>query len=82
MWHVSFLSGVATLRTATHLLLTYLLTDGGCCKPGDEVYTVCDCLVVVTGTENRELKSQRDSVKARSRNYSVVTRQAGIADDY
>jgi len=26
MWHVSSRSGVATLRTATHLLLTYLLT--------------------------------------------------------
>jgi len=26
MWHVSFRSGVATLRTAIHLLLTYLLT--------------------------------------------------------
>ena len=25
MWHVSSRSGVATLRTATHLLLTYLL---------------------------------------------------------
>ena len=25
MWHVSFRSGVATLRTAIHLLLTYLL---------------------------------------------------------
>ena len=24
MWHVSFRSGVATLRTAIHLLLTYL----------------------------------------------------------
>ena len=28
MWHVSSRSGVATLRTATHLLLTYLLTYG------------------------------------------------------
>ena len=26
MWHVSSHSGVATLRTAIHLLLTYLLT--------------------------------------------------------
>jgi len=26
MWHVSSLSGVAALRTAIHLLLTYLLT--------------------------------------------------------
>ena len=26
MWHVSSGSGVATLRTAIHLLLTYLLT--------------------------------------------------------
>jgi len=25
MWHVSSCSGVATLRTAIHLLLTYLL---------------------------------------------------------
>ena len=29
MWHVSSRSGVATLRTAIHLLLTYLLTYGG-----------------------------------------------------
>jgi len=28
MWHVSSRSGVATLRTAIHLLLTYLLTHG------------------------------------------------------
>ena len=26
MWHASFRSGVATLRTAIHLLRTYLLT--------------------------------------------------------
>jgi len=26
VWHVSSRSGVATLRTAIHLLLTYLLT--------------------------------------------------------
>jgi len=30
MWHVSSRSGVATLRTAIHLLLTYLLTDDPC----------------------------------------------------
>ena len=29
MWHVSSRSGVATLRTAMHLLLTYLLTLQG-----------------------------------------------------
>jgi len=29
MWHVSSRSGVATLRTAIHLLLTYLLTYQG-----------------------------------------------------
>ena len=28
MWHVSSRSGVAILRTAIHLLLTYLLTQG------------------------------------------------------
>ena len=28
MWHVSSRSGVASLRTAIHLLLTYLLTRG------------------------------------------------------
>ena len=28
MWHVSSRSGVATLRTAIHLLLTYLLSYG------------------------------------------------------
>jgi len=33
MWHVSSRSGVATLRTAIHLLLTYLLTSSyGCNK--------------------------------------------------
>ena len=30
MWHVSSRSGVATLRTAIHLLLTYLLTVASC----------------------------------------------------
>ena len=30
MWHVSSRSGVATLRTAIHLLLTYLLTYYTC----------------------------------------------------
>ena len=35
MWHVSSRSGVATVRTAIHLLLTYL--------PGGE-HTVTDCL--------------------------------------
>jgi len=35
MWHVSSRSGVATLRTAIHLLLTYL--------PGGQ-RTVTDCL--------------------------------------
>jgi len=30
MWHVSSRSGVATLRTAIHLLLTYLLTYLDC----------------------------------------------------
>ena len=38
MWHVSYRSGVATLRTAIHLLLTYLLTYlrymGGSKLPG------------------------------------------------
>ena len=29
MWHMSSRSGVATLRTAIHLLLTYLLTSHG-----------------------------------------------------
>jgi len=29
MWHVSSRSGLATLRTAIHLLLTYLLTYYG-----------------------------------------------------
>ena len=27
MWHVSSCSGVATLQTAIHMLLTYLLTE-------------------------------------------------------
>ena len=41
MWHVSSRSGVATLRTAIHLLLTYLLTaetwwTGGQVQYGDE----------------------------------------------
>ena len=29
MWHVSSRSGMATLRTAIHLLLTYLFTYNG-----------------------------------------------------
>ena len=32
MWHVSSRSGVATLRTGIHLLLTYLLTSGARCS--------------------------------------------------
>ena len=43
MWHVSSRSGVATLRTAIHLLLTYLLTHARArkcaimtrCRPDD-----------------------------------------------
>ena len=31
VWHVSSRSGVATLRTAVHLLLTYLLANGCWC---------------------------------------------------
>ena len=31
MWHVSSRSGVETLRTAIHLLLTYLLTYVSAC---------------------------------------------------
>jgi len=34
MWHVSSRSGVATLRTAIHLLLTYLLMK---CTKSDEM---------------------------------------------
>ena len=33
MRHVSSRSGVATLRAAIHLLLTFLLTCHGCCQP-------------------------------------------------
>ena len=33
MWHVSTRSGVATLRTAIHLLLTYLLCAHFCVQP-------------------------------------------------
>ena len=34
MWHVSSRSGVSTLRTAIHLLLTYLLTRKTVCDTG------------------------------------------------
>ena len=37
MWHVSSRSSVATLRTAIHLLLTYLLTSGGEVSKGANV---------------------------------------------
>ena len=51
MWHVSSRSGVATLRTAIHLLLTYLLTyllrpvehqlSADCCGPVRAVSFAC-----------------------------------------
>jgi len=39
MWHVSSSSSVTTLRTAIHLLLTYLLCflQAGCCRPTNSV---------------------------------------------
>jgi len=37
MWHVSSRSGVATLRTAIHLLLTYLLRAGNVASWGTKV---------------------------------------------
>jgi len=40
MWHVSSRSGVATLRTAIHLLLTYLLS---LYKWGLAQSPACDC---------------------------------------
>ena len=43
MWHVSSRSGVATLRTAIHLLLTYLLTYRCRVVPG---LTACSLAVV------------------------------------
>jgi len=54
MWHVSFRSGVATLRTAIRLLLTYLLTyllreviDAGYCyRCRTSVVCVSVCLSV------------------------------------
>jgi len=35
MWHVSSLSGVATLRTAIHLLLTYFKDKFPSCHPAN-----------------------------------------------
>jgi len=40
MWHVSSRSGAATLRTAIHLLLTYLLTEAYLLKPGPACVTL------------------------------------------
>ena len=37
VWHVSCRSGVATLRTAIHFLLTYLLTYG---TTGNELHVI------------------------------------------
>jgi len=38
MWHVSSRSGVATLRTAIHLLLTYLLSTTLCSRVSTSCY--------------------------------------------
>ena len=40
MWHVSSHSGVATLRTAIHLLLTYLLLSS-------VTYTVSTVIIII-----------------------------------
>ena len=51
MWHVSSRSGVATLRTAIHLLLTYLLTY----LPS--VRYVCLITLACTDVDNAQLAS-------------------------
>jgi len=48
LWHVSSRSGVATLRTAIHLLLTYLLT------PRTAMTNQCIGLSVAVGVQNAE----------------------------
>jgi len=51
MWHVSCRSGVATLRTAIHLLLTYLLVD---LLPAPELRQAgCTSLLSVDGTDGQ-----------------------------
>jgi len=40
MWHVRSRSGVATLRTAIHLLLTYLLTSRCFVEPNGRIWLV------------------------------------------
>jgi len=46
MWHVSSRSGVATVRTAIHLLLTYLLTylhhEVNAIPTKDRIYSMFD----------------------------------------
>ena len=42
MWHVSSRSGVATLQTAIHLLLTYLLTYSAICSKGPHLCYACE----------------------------------------
>jgi len=51
MWHVSCRSGVATLRTTLHLLLTYLLVD---LLPAPELRQAgCTSLLSVDGTDRQ-----------------------------
>ena len=52
MWHVSSRSGVATLQTAIHLLLTYLRLGAR---------TQC-CIVVLLGDESGELLAGKQQV--------------------
>jgi len=62
MWHVLSRSGVATLRTAIHLLLTYLLTE--------TVSTSADSCVAAAA---REAGSAADEAAARkSAKYSNI----------
>jgi len=49
MWHVSSRSGVATLRTAIHLLLTYLLTYLLCARVQQTAGGACE---ITGGTDN------------------------------
>ena len=52
MWHVSSRSGVATLRTAIHLLLTYLLTRRGLYFRCEVLLSVCPFLSTAVQSSN------------------------------
>jgi len=61
-WHVSSRSGVATLRTAIHLLLTYLLNS---VFPIDKSLTTTHSDLLAFDRDEREINSSKGEIDAR-----------------